>query len=75
MIDGRETHNFIDAVLVARRGIHTIDFGGFDVVVSSECSIPCKKNILQLDVALGNYTVTNEFYVVEMHDTNNILGV
>jgi hypothetical protein len=28
-----------------------------------------------LDVALGNYTVTDDFYVVELPDTNIILGV
>jgi hypothetical protein len=75
LIDGGATHNFIDLALVTRRGIPTIDFERFDVVVVGGCSMPCTQKILQLDVVLGNYTVTDDFYVVELPDTNIILGV
>jgi hypothetical protein len=54
LIDGGSTHNFIDSTLVVRRGIPTIDFEGFDVVVDGGHIIPCTKNIPQLKVALGN---------------------
>jgi hypothetical protein len=75
LIDGGETHNFIDSALVARRGIPTIDFERFDVVVTGGRSMSCTQKISQLDVTLGNYTVTDDFYVVELADTNIILGV
>jgi hypothetical protein len=75
LIDGGTTHNVIDATLVAKRGIHTVNFGGFDVVVAGGRSMQCTKKIPQLDVALGNYIVIDDFYVVELPDTNIILGV
>ena len=75
MVDGGATHNFIDSTLVARRGIPIVDFEWFNVVVASGHCMPCTPKIPQLDVALGNYIVTNDFYVVELPDTNIILGV
>ena len=33
------------------------------------------KKVPQLGVALGNYIVTDDFYVLELLDTNIILGV
>jgi hypothetical protein len=33
LVDGGETHNFIDATLVARRGLQTKEFEGFMVTV------------------------------------------
>jgi hypothetical protein len=66
LIDGGETHKFIDSTLVVERDIPTVDFEGFDVVVVGGHIIPCTQKIPQLYVALGNYTVTNDFYVVEM---------
>jgi hypothetical protein len=75
LIDGGETHNFIDSTLVTRRGIPTVDLERFDVVVAGGCSMPCTQKILQLGVALGNYMVTDDFYIVGLPDTNIILGV
>jgi hypothetical protein len=75
LIDGGSTHNFIDSTLVARRGIPTVDFEGFDVVVAGGRRMPCTKKISELQVALGNYTVTDDFFVVEVPYTNVILGV
>jgi hypothetical protein len=75
LIDGGETHNFIDSALVAKRGIHMMDFEGFDVAVAGRHVIPCTQKISQLCLTLGNYTVTDDFYVVELQDTNVILGV
>jgi len=52
-----------------------MDFNGFDVAVASEWVIPCTQKISQLCLTLGNYTVTDDFYEVELQDTNVILGV
>jgi len=55
-------------------GILTIDFEGFDVVVVGGRSMPCNHKIPQLFIELGNYTLTDDFYLVELLDTNIILG-
>jgi hypothetical protein len=75
LIDGGATHNFIDSTLVARRGIPAENFEGFSVVVVDGYNMTCTQKVPQLDVTLGNYTVTDDFYVVELADTNVILGV
>jgi hypothetical protein len=48
LIDGGETHNFIDSALVAKRGIPTMDFEGFDVAVVGGRIMPCTQKIPQL---------------------------
>jgi hypothetical protein len=75
LIDGGATHNFIDSSWVAKRGIPTMDFEGLDVVVAGGRIMLCTQKIPLLCVVLGNYTITDDFYVVELQDTNVILGV
>jgi hypothetical protein len=71
---GQPTTSLTQA-LVARRGIPTEDFEGLDVVVVGGHNMTCTQRVLRLDVMLGNYTVTYDFYVVELADTNVVLGV
>jgi len=52
-----------------------MNFEGFDVVVVGGHFIPCTWKILQLCLTLDNCTVIDDFYVVELQDTNVILGV
>jgi hypothetical protein len=52
-----------------------MDFEGFDVAVAGRHVIPCTQKILQLCLTLDNYRVTHDFYVVELQDTNVMLGV
>jgi hypothetical protein len=75
LIDGGETHNFIDATLVEKRHMAKKDFEGFNVVVVDGFTMTCTQNILRLVMTLGNYTLTNLFYVVDLADTNIVLGV
>jgi hypothetical protein len=75
LIDGGATHNFIDAALVTRRQIPTEEFEGFEVVVANGYNMTCTQRIRGLEVTLGNYTLTNDFYVVDLADTNVVLGV
>jgi len=75
LIDGVETHNFIDATLVARRCIGIEDFEGFNVVVADGVNMTCTQNIPRLAAKLGNYTLNDDLYVVDLGDTNIILGV
>jgi hypothetical protein len=45
------------------------------VVVVDGFNMTCIRNILRLVVTLGKYTLTNNFYVVDLVDTNIVLGV
>jgi hypothetical protein len=75
LIDGEATHNFIDVALVARRHMATEDFEGFSVVVADGFTMTCMQNNSRLVVTLGNYTLTDYFYVVDLMNTNIVLGV
>jgi hypothetical protein len=75
LIDGGATHNFIEASLVSRRALHTKDFEGFDVAVADGHTVECLDRIPNLEMKLGNYTVRDKFYVVDLSDTDVVLGV
>jgi hypothetical protein len=74
-IDGGETHNFIDVALVARRCMHIEEFEGSNVVMDDGFNMTCMKNIMRLVVTLGNYTLTNNFYLVDLANTDIFLGI
>jgi hypothetical protein len=75
LVDGGATHNFIDASLVARRGLRTKEFEGFHVAVADGYTMSCLDMIPNLEVKLGNYTLIDTFYVVDLSDTDVVLGV
>jgi hypothetical protein len=35
----------------------------------------CTQRIMGLEVTLGNYTLTDDFYVMDLEDTHVVLGV
>ena len=74
LVDGGATHNFIDASLVARRGLRT-EFEGFHVAVADGYTMSCLDMVPDLEVKLGNYTLIDTFYVVDLSDTDAVLGV
>jgi hypothetical protein len=45
------------------------------VVVVDGCNLGCTHRIRGLRVTMGNYTLTNDFYVVDLEDTNIVLGI
>jgi hypothetical protein len=75
LIDGGATHNFIDASLVSRRALQTEEFEGFDVAVAAGHTVECLDGVPNLEMKLGNYTVRDTFYVVDLSDTDVVLGV
>jgi hypothetical protein len=75
MIDGGATHNFIDASLVSIQALRTEEFEGFDVAVEDGHTMECLDRVSDLEIKLGNYTVRDTFYVVDLSDTDVVLGV
>jgi hypothetical protein len=75
LIDCGATHNFIDASLVSRRALRTEEFEGFDVVVADGHTMECLDRVPDLEIKLGNYTMRDTFYVVDLSDTDVVLGV
>ena len=70
-----KTHNFIDAALVERRKLQAENFEGFTVTIPGNNSMDCTKWIPKMQVTLGNHTITDNFYVVNVADSNVVLGV
>jgi hypothetical protein len=75
LIDGGESHNFIDSNMVERREIPTEEFDGFTVVIPRCHQMSYTKWITKLTIIMGNYPMKDYFFVVDMLDTNIVLGV
>ena len=75
LVDSGATHNFIDAQLVERRGIQTESFDGFSVLVPGDQIIQHARYVSELAVTTRTYIVTDHFFVVNIPDTNVVLGV
>jgi hypothetical protein len=75
LIDGGATHNFIDASLVSRKALQTEEFEGFDVAIADGHTVECLDRVPNLEMKLGNCTVKDTFYVVDLSDKNVVLGV
>jgi hypothetical protein len=75
LIDGGASHNFIDATLLNRRHITRVEFEGFKVEVVGGSSMPCDRYNRGLKLTLERHELTHEVYVMDLPDTNIILGV
>ena len=75
MIDGGGTQKFIDTSLVSRWALQIEEFEGFDVVLADGHTVECLDIVSDLEIKLGNYTVRDTFYVVDLYDTDVVLGV
>jgi hypothetical protein len=75
MIDWGTSRNFIDSALLKRRHIPTVEFEGFKVEVASGSIMPCDKYILGMKLTLGRHELVQDVYVMDLPDTNVILGV
>ena len=75
LIDGGATHNFIDHTLFERRGLPIEEFEGFTVVVVGVRRMECTRRIPKLYITLGNYNLIDDFFIVDVPDTNVVLGV
>jgi hypothetical protein len=55
LIDGGASHNFIDATLLKRRHIPTVEFEGFKVEVAGGSTMPCNRYIPSMKLTLGRH--------------------
>ena len=53
LINGRASHNFIDATWVNRRHLPNVEFDGFLVEVAGGCTMPCDRYIPQMSLTMG----------------------
>jgi len=51
------------------------DFEGSSVAVADGYNVSCTKKIPKLVVTLGKYTLTDDFYVVDLAESNIVLVV
>ena len=75
LVDGGATHNFIDENMVEKINIPSELFDGFTVVIPGHNTMQCKTWVPKLQFTIGNYTFVDSFYVVDVADTDVVLGV
>jgi hypothetical protein len=75
LIDGGASHNFIGSALLRRSHIPTIEFEGFKVEVAGGRTMPCDRYIPSMKLTLGRHELIHDVYVMDLPDTNIILGV
>jgi hypothetical protein len=75
LIDGGASHNFIDVALLQRRHIPMIEFEGFKVEVAGGRTMPYDRYIPGMNLTLGRHDLVQDVYVMDLPDTNIILGV
>jgi hypothetical protein len=75
LVDGGASHNFIDSSLVEQKSISAESFEGFLVVIPGENTLDCTRYVPWMTLNLGNYMLTDDFYMVKIPDTNVVLGV
>jgi hypothetical protein len=75
LIDGGASHNFIDSALLRRRHIPIVEYKGFKVDVPGGSIMPCDSYIPGMKLTLGRHELLQDVYVMDLRDTNIILGV
>ena len=75
MLDNGATLNFINSSLVKRRGLQIEAHQGFDVKVARGTILSCTHLVPQLSISMGNHTVTDDFFVVDLDDMEVILDI
>ena len=75
LVDGGATHNFIDAEMMEKIKIPSEPFDGFTIVILGYNTRQCNTWIPKLQVTIRNYTYVDSFYVVDVADTNIVLGL
>ena len=75
LVDIGDTHNFIDQKLVDRRGFQSEEIFGFGMKVEDNVILCCTRRIPKLSLQMGDYTLTNDFYVLLLEDYDVVFGM
>ena len=75
MIDSGTAINFINSSLVTSKGLWAVEHGGLEVKVAGGTLLPCTHVIPRLQISMGNYTLANDFFFIDLVDTDIILGI
>lgn len=75
MLDSGASLNFINSSLITRRVLCTKEHEGFDVKVAGDNLLSCTHLVPQLSITMGNYTMTDDFFVVDLDEMDVILGI
>ena len=75
ILDRGVTLNFINSSLVKRRGLPTETHTGFQVKIARGTLLPCTHLVPQISITIENYTVTEDFFIVDLNDMEVILGI
>ena len=75
LVDGGDIHNFMDAYMVDKINIPSEPFYDITVVIPGHNTIQCNTWVRKQQVTIGNYNFVDSFYVVNVLDTNVVLGV
>ena len=76
LIDIGTTHNFIDARLIAKRGLQTEEHAGFRVMVANGDKLLCTRKISNLHIKFWDgYELEDKFYLVDMEDYDVIIDM
>lgn len=75
LVDMGATHNFIDEKLVVKCGLQDEQFSGFNVRVADGSTMSCMRRVPQCSMKMGDYTLTDDFYVVSLRELDIILGM
>lgn len=69
------THNFTDSRLIEKCGIHTEQFESLRVKVADGYILKCDRKITVFPLKINKFDFKVDFYVVNMGDTNLVLGM
>ncbi|GFS39377.1 hypothetical protein Acr_00g0062620 [Actinidia rufa] len=75
LIDGGNTHNFIDHNVVSKFGLHVVKDKTFQVMVANREKIDCAGICLALTLLVQGYPITANFYVLPIMACQAVLGV
>ena len=75
LVYGGATHNLIDEEMVDKTNITSEPFDGFRVVIPGHNTMQCNTWVPKLQVTIGNYNFVDIFYVVNVANTNVVLGL
>lgn len=75
LLDSDATHNFVSDSLVARGGLPLEDFSRIQVIMADGFKKKCNKRVPQMSIEFDDYTITNDFCMIGIVDSNIILGI